>query len=334
MTWGTFVMFVLFIAMVEISMNFHITQGKLRKHDVELPFQLNSVVEFRKRTRKMLDSSVSIVTHVSVDKLYRLVDIVERWKGPISCAVYSTRRNPNEVEKLFLENPQLEETLTIHLVLASNTSLPYPINVMRNVALKYSDTPYVFAIDVDFIPSATALDEINRHVNRNDDRKKVWIVPAFERHVRDGQHISARSLPETKPQLMREIAKRTIEPFHVSYFAPGHGPTQFPRWYQAEKEYLITWEPRFEPYIVAFKEGLPEYWNGFTGYGYNKLSWIMELNLAGYSFHVLPSCFLIHINHPGRQGRWPKSAMQSEYFDRFVPYLKEKYEHVVDVDWV
>ena len=41
----------------------------------------------------------------------------------------------------------------------------YPINFLRNVALKFSDTPYVFLSEIDFIPSDGIEDNLNLHVH-------------------------------------------------------------------------------------------------------------------------------------------------------------------------
>jgi len=41
----------------------------------------------------------------------------------------------------------------------------YPINFLRNVALKFSDTPYVFLSEIDFIPPDGIEDNLNLHVH-------------------------------------------------------------------------------------------------------------------------------------------------------------------------
>ena len=41
----------------------------------------------------------------------------------------------------------------------------YPINFLRNIGLKFSDTPYVFLSEIDFIPSDGIEDNLNLHVN-------------------------------------------------------------------------------------------------------------------------------------------------------------------------
>jgi glycosyltransferase-like protein LARGE len=44
--------------------------------------------------------------------------------------------------------------------------------------------------------------------------------------------------------------------------------------------YTVQWEADFEPYIVVSKD-VPEYDQRFVGFGWNKVSHIMELDAQG-----------------------------------------------------
>lgn len=58
----------------------------------------------------------------------------------------------------------------------------------------------------------------------------------------------------------------------------------------------MKWENDFEPYIVVTKN-VARYDERFVGFGWNKVSHIMELHVRGYRFHVLPDLFIIHMPH-------------------------------------
>lgn len=58
----------------------------------------------------------------------------------------------------------------------------------------------------------------------------------------------------------------------------------------------MGWEPDFEPYIVV-KSDVTEYDTRFMGFGWNKVSHIMELQAQDYNFVVLPNAFVIHKPH-------------------------------------
>ena len=58
----------------------------------------------------------------------------------------------------------------------------------------------------------------------------------------------------------------------------------------------IKWEPDFEPYLVA-RSDVARYDARFLGFGWNKVSHVMELHAQGYAFHVLPNAFVVHMPH-------------------------------------
>lgn len=58
----------------------------------------------------------------------------------------------------------------------------------------------------------------------------------------------------------------------------------------------MKWAPDFEPYIVV-NRNIPEYDTRFVGFGWNKVSHIMELEAIGYEFVVLPQAFIVHMPH-------------------------------------
>lgn len=58
----------------------------------------------------------------------------------------------------------------------------------------------------------------------------------------------------------------------------------------------VKWERDFEPYIVVSKD-VVEYDPRFMGFGWNKVSHIMELQAQNYTFMVLPTAFIVHKAH-------------------------------------
>jgi glycosyltransferase-like protein LARGE len=220
-------------------------------------------------------------------------------------------------------------TSSIHLDL-------YPINRMRNFAMDYADTDFVFPLDVDFVPSVGTLQHLRTliHMEGWGDRlrqhKEVLILPAFERFMINDTQVSIDEVPSTKTELLIALKNNEVSAFHAHNFIPGHGPTDFKKWYNATAIYPITWLPQFEPYFVVARRDLPPYWDSFVGFGYNKLSWVTELHAAGYQFLVDSQSFVTHMNHPylvnkKKNKRSAKWEMMDEYFLRFGLYLKQKY---------
>ena len=74
----------------------------------------------------------------------------------------------------------------------------------------------------------------------------------------------------------------------------GLKATDYQKWRTATILYKITWEPDFEPYIMV-RWDIPECDSRFVGFGWNKVSHIMQLHAEGYEILVLPNSFIIHI---------------------------------------
>lgn len=91
-----------------------------------------------------------------------------------------------------------------------------------------------------------------------------------------------------------------------------------------ESFYMIQYEYSFEPYVLAYRPGVPRYWNGFRGYGYNKLSWFMEAHRAGYQFATLMDAYMIHLAHPSTKNREQLTSNNYEK-DTFIGYLDTRF---------
>uniref|UniRef100_A0AAR2L0I2 LARGE xylosyl- and glucuronyltransferase 2 n=1 Tax=Pygocentrus nattereri TaxID=42514 RepID=A0AAR2L0I2_PYGNA len=82
--------------------------------------------------------------------------------------------------------------------------------------------------------------------------------------------------------------------YHV--WTKGHAPTNYAKWRTATTPYKVEWEADFEPYVVVRRD-CPEYDQRFVGFGWNKVSHIMELDAQEYDLIVLPNAFMIHMPH-------------------------------------
>lgn len=58
----------------------------------------------------------------------------------------------------------------------------------------------------------------------------------------------------------------------------------------------VNWKPDYEPYIVV-RNDVVQYDERFVGFGWNKVSHIMELEAQDYEFMVLPDVFIVHVPH-------------------------------------
>ncbi|XP_054163176.1 xylosyl- and glucuronyltransferase LARGE2s-like [Oppia nitens] len=238
-------------------------------------------------------NDVTLVAQLSMDRLQMVEALCQHWEGPISLAMYMS---DSEVQQ-FLGYAQTSEILRerknigYHIVYRDGPF--YPINHLRNVALQQVNTPFVFLTDVDFLPMFGLYEYLKRSVaamGLESASKKALVVPAFETQR------YRISFPKTKAELLSMLDMGTLFTFRYHVWTKGHAPTNYANWRTATTPYRITWEQDFEPYIVV-KRDIPEYDTRFVGFGWNKVSHIMELYAQGYEFIVLPNAFIVHMPH-------------------------------------
>lgn len=317
---------------------------------------------------------IVLATHVSGHKFDVLLIQLDRWAGPASVAVYLT--SAQEISTFFsfvarYRQERLRQT-TFHVALEQRASSSpssstedekplYPHNILRNVALETIESDYFVALDVDFIPSPNAHDQLMHYLHqppsdhgemeesrfRQELRsKRMFVLPAFELFPREGeQYATADMLPDNKRQLIDMVQSEKLVPFRKS--APvGHSLTDFNRWLgmppssetnnNNNSSSLFYYELPFkgtkrrevwEPYVVGYRPGIPRYWEDFRGYGFDKYSFFIECQLAGYTFAVLHDLFCTHLDHPevSKDDQAWLLERNEVYYAQFHIYLREKY---------
>ncbi|KAK6294804.1 hypothetical protein J4Q44_G00356340 [Coregonus suidteri] len=238
------------------------------------------------------DTDITLVAQLSMDRLQMLEAICKHWEGPISLALYMSDAEAQQ----FLRYAQASEVLKnrknvgYHIVYKEGQF--YPVNLVRNVALRNANTPYVFLADVDFLPMYGLYDYLRKSVVQLDmaHTKKALVVPAFET-------LRYRlSFPKSKAELLSMLDMGTLYTFRYHVWTKGHAPTNYAKWRTATTPYKVEWEADFEPYVVVRRD-CPEYDQRFVGFGWNKVSHIMELDAQEYDLMVLPNAFMIHMPH-------------------------------------
>jgi glycosyltransferase-like protein LARGE len=228
-----------------------------------------------------------------MDRLQMVETLCKHWEGPISLALYMSDSEVQQFYGYVLDSETLRARRNIGYHIVYRDSSYYPINTLRNVALAQVTTPFVFLTDVDFLPMFSLYDYLKRSVSAmglESATKKALVVPAFETQR------YRISFPKTKAELLSMLDMGTLFTFRYHVWTRGHSPTNYQKWRSATIPYRITWEPDFEPYIVVRRD-VAEYDSRFVGFGWNKVSHIMELHAQGYEFIVLPNAFIIHMPH-------------------------------------
>ncbi|KAH0620760.1 hypothetical protein JD844_021502 [Phrynosoma platyrhinos] len=237
-------------------------------------------------------TDVTLIAQLSMDRLQMLEAICKHWTGPISLALYMSDAEAQQ----FLRYAQASEVLSnrrniaYHIVYKEGQF--YPVNFLRNVALKNAQTSHVFLTDIDFLPMYGLYDYLRTSIVQLElpQRKVAFIVPAFETlHYR-------LTFPKSKAELVSMLDMGSLYTFRYHVWPQGHAPTDYAKWRTATIPYQVEWQPHFEPYVVVRRD-CPLYDQRFVGFGWNKVSHIMELDAQEYELLVLPNAFMIHMPH-------------------------------------
>ena len=235
---------------------------------------------------------VTLVTQLSWDRIQILSSLLKHWLGPISICVYTTDYEAWQLSQ-FIQSSSLlyhRNNVAIHLVFKQGQF--YPINVLRNIALKLATTPYVFLSDIDFLPMFDLYAYLKRSVKvlHLNTTKRALVVPAFETLQ------YKISFPKNKATLLKQYESGDVQVFRHSIWKKGHAATNYKKWTSSIYPYKVKWASDFEPYIVVAKN-VTQFDKRFIGFGWNKVAHAMELAAQGYEFVVLPEAFTIHMPH-------------------------------------
>lgn len=156
----------------------------------------------------------------------------------------------------------------VHLVI---DNFDRQFNMWRNVAKYFAQTDYVMMLDVDFSICTNFRDRILRSTvvtEKLDSGKAAFVVPAFE-YTKQVDGLDSSKFPKDKEGLLELVKKGKIGMFHKSW-NPGHGSTNYTRYYEAKKSEVYkvnTYNHGYEPYVIFKKEGTPFCDERFIGYG-------------------------------------------------------------------
>ncbi|XP_048779564.1 xylosyl- and glucuronyltransferase LARGE1-like [Ostrea edulis] len=235
---------------------------------------------------------VTLVAQLSMDRLQMLELICKHWDGPISLALYMSDAEAQQFLRYAQDSEILMKRKNIGYHIVYKDGQFYPVNYLRNVAMNQSQTSHMFLTDIDFLPMNDLYKNLKSIVSRIDMEKenKALVVPAFETQR------YRFTFPNTKEELLNKLDNGEIFTFRYDVWPQGHLPTNYTKWRAASVMYSVTWEQDFEPYIVV-KKGVPLFDQRFVGFGWNKVSHAILLDLLQYKFVVLPNAFIIHMPH-------------------------------------
>ncbi|KNB43828.1 glycosyltransferase-like protein [Blastocystis sp. subtype 4] len=125
------------------------------------------------------NTDISIVTHSSVGRLHYLKDLLERWSGPLSLAIFAKWSEFSIIEDMMVDIKRSNIRIVLYIVDDRHPIQPndnciyhdynttegvslvcdrfnasiYPINTLRNLAINFIDTSHFLNLDMDLWPS-------------------------------------------------------------------------------------------------------------------------------------------------------------------------------------
>ena len=224
---------------------------KISKNIVE---SLKIKENFLKSDLKVEKNDLTIVTHLTIDRLNFLIENSKSFKGPISASIFI--KNPNELIKLmetYSNVFELRKYVTIHLIFRNKKNkIPfiYPTNLMRNIARKNSKTFFILSIDVSFIVNENLFKDTNNNKLINIFKKfpskfkTLLILPCY--------HQLNKERPKEKKEIKIFLENKKIKKFEQY----SHKISNFEEWENDAKEYYNV-NSKFsysEPFYISTKE--------------------------------------------------------------------------------
>ncbi|XP_076296402.1 xylosyl- and glucuronyltransferase LARGE1 isoform X2 [Lasioglossum baleicum] len=238
-------------------------------------------------------ADVALVTQCSVERIPLLEELSKHWPGTISVALYLTDAEVQNFLEFVKGSVELRKRRNIAYHVVYKDGDLYPINYLRNIAMSYVSTPFIFQLDVDFLPQHGLHESLMNYIaklNITESDKVALIVPAFETER------YRFTFPANKDELLKFLKRGVLYTFRYHVWTQGHAATNYSYWRNTMEPYEVSWEPDFEPYIVVSRLA-PRYDTRFVGFGWNKVSYVTHLTILDYKYIVLPDTFIIHRPH-------------------------------------
>ena len=265
-----------------------------------------------------IDVSYTLVTQLSDDRLWMMEYHCERWgyDNPISIAILSNQTYDDITSLLIEEYSCHGSQLTVQIVDASlYPDNDYPVNTLRNIALRGIKTTHVVYIDVDFWESEGIYETLMKDTIRKalaEDYKRSLVIPAWQlfRQCTDWVDCRDENIPYM-PFSLHELYEMLSEK-RGFIFDPtnkgGHGSTRYKDWLHQQPGSLLDIEclvsKRYEPFLVfRYCNELPPFQEQFTGYGKNKMTWALQMLRSGYKMSQVGGIYLVHYPHLDSKSR-------------------------------
>jgi glycosyltransferase-like protein LARGE len=154
----------------------------------------------------LLGYDVTLVSQTSVDRMWMISHMAKRWSGPVSIAIYVTNEALIRNERHWLDRIATQSSSYITEVPSGGES-EYPINMLRNTAIKRVSTSHFFMTDIDLWPTTSSYKTVlSQGKALLGNPYAALVIPAFEYtpsrdELKAGSEAIAKALPDTVERL-------------------------------------------------------------------------------------------------------------------------------------
>ena len=227
------------------------------------------------------------------------------WTGPISLVVSVSPQDVNNIEKLEKDS-NLPSRVKVTNYAPSKRS--FPINTLRNIAYRNSDTTHVLMLDQDIIPAPTLYSALlSLPPSVLDDPKLAIVIPLFEM---THYNVFCSNWYSCDKQLSLYYSLKKYD-LRMCLLTNGctnlgfNGANQYVKsnWLTLPSDNQTTpfycWaNTRQQPFVLVRKSpSVPEFEEHMEDYGNNRLEWINHLRFRGFRFTLLSQSWLYHLRH-------------------------------------
>ena len=224
--------------------------------------------------------NLTLVTQTDMKRLGYLAECASRWLHPLIAALLLP---PGLSLGSALSGRSFGSHVTILPVVSEGSNSSYPINQLRNTALRQVTTTHFLVLDVDLWPSSRLYETVVSASPVLLQRKyAALVVPAFQydlEYPRDGNDAKAsrfyrdsfQRLPSNAQRLRACMDAHLCSTFYSHSSPETHSSTPYDQWWKApegseELPILCFKSPRYEPYVVLPNQpSTPFYSEQFTG---------------------------------------------------------------------
>ena len=200
----------------------------------------------------------------------------------------------------FLSTPGVAPLAKALAALRSNLQLPYPQNLLRNVARRHCRSEWVVCPDVDMMfpgadstvrPSWTQrLALFLQSPKAQNCAKCAFVLPLFELENEN------RTLPADKKQLRKHVDAGRARPYHAEVFVQNQAASKLKNWIKrpqasaVDVAYSVQYKFWYEPVFIA-RHSAPKFDERYVGYGMTRNTQVRKLTFL--LAIVIPKCHTV-----------------------------------------